>query len=1102
MSKRKQNTTVQHRRGNRGSEDAQLRISDSTPKRPKYKQPQPPETTNQEQTITSFQTPFQPAPVISEVQEIASPVNTSPLQERWESTEANIGESGQAAIDAHAPRPSDKTDTEFTDKVDKLESISSPPLRHELHAGRQEDIADTNNTRDSNGPQETSPNPKLRFARDKPDTSEERKPYPSNRTAITGESKRERFSEWSVEKADAPDAQSADSQKDAKKISHTSKLRHTKSERDAPVECKKRPQSKTAFVRESDKSAVKTEDTVPLPVKREIFTDRQIDKPDISDKRMIDGNNEPRENQNNAKLRFNKADRDEPTEPKTRPTSKAAILRKADTPAKSEDTKLQPLKPDTAVNFTSEDNPREPQEGLHTHKLRFERTRADVPDEPKTRPESKAAIQRETVKSDKRTETVSSSLQPQTRDKYVTRNAPERAASDQLVTRHGAPKLKQDNSRLKFEKSVQAVPDAPVTRPASKLAVNRGADKSANPPPAPAAPAPVAEAQKEVISKVVERQERDSNSDAVSEDSAYGMELTAGAALHAGGAVFNAAKQSSLRQKRNPRLHFSKSELADRSLDKPVCKASKAAVKAEQARKKVPKKTAKIKERVVDPVTGKRKTRLRFEEIDKPAPSSKLRTSLLKAPSSVVKDQVHHKVSESEQDNVGVESVHETEKVVETAFHAGRSAYRSHKLRPYSRMARSERRLEKANLNALKKSATRSDPQFTTNPISRWQQRRAIKKQYAEARRAAYATGKNVVNSTEIIGKASAQAKLSVDFIRKHSHAFLIVLALLVAASLLLSVLSSCSMMLEGFLSVVANTTFPSEDSAMTGAEDVYADLEADLQDELDNFEALHPGYDEYVYNLDEIGHDPYVLVSILSAMHHEFTVDEVRNTMDTLFDEQYTLDIEVRVETRTSSDGSTYTVRVCYVTLTNNGLSQVATDTLDDDTLQLYNSYMATLGNRPDLFPNDQYANSSANRGQYQDYDIPPEALADAQFAAMINEAEKYLGYPYVFGGSSPSTSFDCSGFVCWVINNSGVGNVGRTTAQGLYNSCTPVSPDNAKPGDLIFFSGTYNTSDTVTHVGIFVGGNTMLHCGNPISYASINSSYWQGHFYNFGRL
>ncbi len=303
-------------------------------------------------------------------------------------------------------------------------------------------------------------------------------------------------------------------------------------------------------------------------------------------------------------------------------------------------------------------------------------------------------------------------------------------------------------------------------------------------------------------------------------------------------------------------------------------------------------------------------------------------------------------------------------------------------------------------------------------------------------------------------------------------------------------------------MSVVANTTFPSEDSAMTGAEDVYSGLEADLQDELDNFETLHPGYDEYVYNLDEIGHDPYVLVSILSVMHHEFTVDEVRNTMDTLFDEQYTLDIEIRVETRTSSDGSTYTVRVCYVTLTNNGLSQVATDTLDDDTLQLYNSYMATLGNRPDLFPNDQYANSSANRGQYQDYDIPPEALADAQFAAMINEAEKYLGYPYVFGGSSPSTSFDCSGFVCWVINNSGVGNVGRTTAQGLYDLCTPVSSDNAKPGDLIFFSGTYNTSDTVTHVGIVVSGDTMIHCGNPISYANINSSYWQGHFYNFGRL
>ncbi len=241
MSKRKQNTTVQHRRGNRGSEDAQRRISDSTPKRPKYKQPQPPETTNQEQTIPSFQTPFQPAPVISEVQGTASPVNTSDVnipqtQEKYETTGPNIVEREQAAADAHATRPSAKTDTEFTDKVDKLESISSPPLRHEFHAGRQEDIADANNTRDSNGTLEASPNTNLRFARDKPDTSEERKPYPSNRTAITGESKRERFSEWSVEKADASDAQSADSQKDAKKISHTSKLRNNRSERDAPVE--------------------------------------------------------------------------------------------------------------------------------------------------------------------------------------------------------------------------------------------------------------------------------------------------------------------------------------------------------------------------------------------------------------------------------------------------------------------------------------------------------------------------------------------------------------------------------------------------------------------------------------------------------------------------------------------------------------------------------------------------------------------------------------------------------------------------------------------------------------------------------------------------
>ena len=329
---------------------------------------------------------------------------------------------------------------------------------------------------------------------------------------------------------------------------------------------------------------------------------------------------------------------------------------------------------------------------------------------------------------------------------------------------------------------------------------------------------------------------------------------------------------------------------------------------------------------------------------------------------------------------------------------------------------------------------------------------------------------------------------------------------------MLLGSLQSCSSLFGGGVSNIMASSYLSEDSDMLAAEAAYAEMEAELQNELDHYESLHPGYDEYRFDLDEIGHDPYVLISILSALHDGvFTIDQVQGDLQTLFDKQYiltetvTTETRYRTETRTDSEGNTYTVRVpytwtiCTVTLENFDLSHVPVYMMGEEQLSLYATYMSTLGNRPDLFGTAEYPNASTLQEPTY-YEIPPEALEDETFAAMITEAEKYLGYPYVWGGSSPSTSFDCSGFVSWVINHSGW-NVGRLGAQGLYNICTPVSTSQVQPGDLIFFVGTYDTAG-VSHVGIYVGGGMMIHCGSPISYANVNTTYWQSHFYSFGRL
>ena len=567
--------------------------------------------------------------------------------------------------------------------------------------------------------------------------------------------------------------------------------------------------------------------------------------------------------------------------------------------------------------------------------------------------------------------------------------------------------------------------------------------------------------------------------------------------------------------KREPRLQFSDADLAEPKLEKPIKRVKKAEAKADKAQAKIPKKTVVKKERGFDPATGKVKTQLRFEEVDKKKPPSKLTHAVQDAPASFVLSQVHREVRQSEDDNVGVEAAHKVEQAVESGGRLVQSAHRAHQLKPYRAAIRAEKKLEQANLDALQKKAEIDSP--TSNPVSKWQQKQAIKKQYAAAKhnQAAQTTAKAAENTAKAAKKAAEKAEKAGKYVWEHRRGFAIAAAILLMLAFLLNGLSSCSVMMDGVGSGIAASTYPSQDADMLGAEAQYCEMEAELQRYLDTYESTHD-YDEYHFDLDTIEHDPYVLISIITALYQgEWTLDEVQGTLQMLFDRQYILTEDVVVETRyrtetdtwTDADGNTHTdtyqvpydYYICTVTLENFNLSHVPVYIMSEEQLGMYATYMATLGNRPDLFPGSGYIGKYVE-GSYTDYDIPPEALDDEVFDAIIKEAEKYLGYPYVWGGSSPSTSFDCSGFVSWVINHSGW-DVGRLGAQGLCNICTPVSSANVKPGDLVFFTGTYDTPG-VSHVGIYVGNNMMIHCGDPISYANLNSSYWQSHFYRYGRL
>jgi cell wall-associated NlpC family hydrolase len=571
-------------------------------------------------------------------------------------------------------------------------------------------------------------------------------------------------------------------------------------------------------------------------------------------------------------------------------------------------------------------------------------------------------------------------------------------------------------------------------------------------------------------------------------------------------------------EKRAPRLQFTKEEQTDPVLKKPVRRAQEAAARADRAQAKIPKKKVLCKQRTFDKPTGKTKVRLYFEEADKKKPS-KLTYAVRDAPGNAVLMQFHREIRQSEDENVGIETAHKSEEAAETVGRLVRSAHRSRKLKPYRKSAKAEKRLDRANLGYLQKKAARDNPQPSGNPLAHWRQKRAVEKQYAAAKRAgqfAGSAGKAAGNTSKAAKTAARESKRATAFVARHRNGFLIAAGVFLVLVLLLNVLSSSSVLLEGALSGVTASTYPSTDDAMLGAEAAYAQKEADLQDEINHYGQRHGGYDEYHYSLDKIGHDPYVLVSILTAWHGgEWTLDEVRDTLTTLFSKEYQLTQTVETETQyrtetdtvTDPDGTThtetrqvpYTYTVCNVKLHNEDLSHLPISIMNEDQVGVYSMYMSTLGNRPDLFPSSAYPNASTVK-KPTEYDIPPEEMTDARFAAMMTEARKYIGYPYVWGGSSPKTSFDCSGYVSWVINHSGW-NVGRLGAQGLYGICTPIPASEAKPGDLVFFEGTYDTTG-VSHVGIYVGDGEMIAAGDPIGYSDITTSYWQSHFYMFGRL
>ena len=487
----------------------------------------------------------------------------------------------------------------------------------------------------------------------------------------------------------------------------------------------------------------------------------------------------------------------------------------------------------------------------------------------------------------------------------------------------------------------------------------------------------------------------------------------------------------------------------------------------------------------------------------------------------------HQSVRNADQDNnSGVEAAHFTEGSAEGAARAGSRFQYGRKLRQYKKLERLEKKADKDAVDSIFAERMKSDPQAGSNFFSRWRQKQAIKKEYAAAKAGAAAAENTAAGTAKAAQGTVSITEKAFQFVQSHSHIIIGIAAVGLLVLVIAGSVSSCSVLINGGGNVVLGTSYTAEDEDLKGVETDYTKLEDKLRKQIDRIETDHPGYDEYRYNLAEIGHNPYELASLLTVEFENYTRSQVQARLQSIFEAQYELKLEEKVEIRTRKEtrvgyrynpitgtGHTYTYQVTVqyeykilnVTLLNRGVDYVARNSgLTDDQLQRYEVTLECRGNRDDLFAGIAFAtpDGAGSSGEYQDYDIPGEALTDEKFRKMITEAEKYLGYPYVWGGSSPSTSFDCSGFVSWVINHCGNGwNVGRQTANGLMGKCDIIPKSEAKPGDLIFFQKTYNTSGA-SHVGIYVGNGMMIHCGNPISYASIETNYWRQHYYCMGRI
>ncbi len=585
-----------------------------------------------------------------------------------------------------------------------------------------------------------------------------------------------------------------------------------------------------------------------------------------------------------------------------------------------------------------------------------------------------------------------------------------------------------------------------------------------------------------------------------------------------------------------PKLKFSEEELDVEGLKKPAQQVEKAAAKRDRMKAKLrkehgPKKAPAAEAKADAPkaaITAEKpiQHRLLFEEATVTTAPKKPMQGTVK---QTVRAELHRQIAQDEDENTGLQAVHSTELTGEKVFQTGQQVRQSKLQHDHKRLEKAEKKLDHANIRYLQKEQAVKHPEKTgSNPISRAYQRSAIKKEYMAAKAGKTTGGASAAShsASKAVKRSSSTAKKTSGFLQKKSSWLIFVLAAMLL--FVMNGISSCTPLVEAGLHAFVMGTYPAEEADIRAAERAYKGMEDELQRELDRYERYHPGYDEYIVEADDIWHDPYALISIISAYHggEEWTIDDVYGTLEMLFEWQYVVEETVTAETRYRTEeqegqrpvtdpvtGETrletytydasvpYTYSICTVTMENKILSHAPVYIMSREKMGLYALYMSTLGNFPDLFAGTPYASELKDP---LEYDVPQELLdADPQFALLVEEANKRLGYPYVWGGYTPETSFDCSGFISWVFTSTGVNNIGHMGATTLYGYSDPVSPEEAKPGDVIFFEGTMGEgTDGITHCGLYVGNNMMIHCGNPCSYADLTDSYWQQHFYGYGRL